>query len=141
MEVCSAGRRDMLQLLIESGADINAEDQCGQIALFYASRRRKAQSAWSPRLNVAPYHDCVSALEVAAAEAAAVVQLITLHAAAPNDEGSVTVLATSLGGDELAQVRVELAMTMESIVAELQVGLSPREQRFMSPSGRIPQHS
>ena len=75
---------------------------------------------------------CTSVLKKIAAEAAAAVQLLTIHVAEPEDDGSITVLATTLGGEELGQVQVDPSNTMASVIAE-----SPRERRFMLADGRF----
>jgi ankyrin repeat protein len=143
MEACIYGRPDMLRLLIKSETDINAEDRWGRTALVYA-RHEEVPWRWGmpwhwrlPRADENKLRECVSVLETAAAAASAKMQLLTLHAADPNDDGSVSVLATSLGGDEVAQVQVDPSDTMGSVIAELQVELSPRERRFMSADGRL----
>merc|ERR1719329_1750311 len=138
MEACSYGRPDMLRVLIESTTDINAEDQWGQTALVLARRGEERFRPYAgEKWKADQFRECVSILEPAATAAAAAVQLLTLHLADPNDDGSVSVLATSLGGDEVAQVQVDLSDTMELVVSELQVELSPRERRFMSADARL----
>lgn len=127
------GRPGMLRLLIKSKTDVSAEDQDGRTAL--ARARGREERYRGPRLD--QLRECISILETAEAAAAAKVQLLTLHAADPNDAGCVTVIATSLGGDEVAQVQADLSSTMESVVAELQVELSPRGRRFMTADGRL----
>merc|ERR1719223_49100 len=138
MEACTYGRPDMLRLLIESKTDINAEDQWGQTALVLVRRDEERFRPYAgEKWKVDKFRKCVSILEPAATAAAAAVQLLTLHLADPNADGSVSVLATSLGGDEVAQVQVDLSDTMELVDSELQVELSPRERRFMSADARL----
>lgn len=42
---CSAGHKELIELLLEQGADIEAEDLLGRTALYYAVKSRQKQAA------------------------------------------------------------------------------------------------
>merc|ERR1711871_478454 len=63
-------------------------------------------------------------------------QLLTLHPVAEHD-GSVQIVVTAMGGEELTQIHAEPSNAVSVLLADINAELGPGTRRFMLPDGRV----